>query len=349
MSGLATIYDVAAKAGVSIKTVSRVMNDEQNVRDSMRAKVRVAAAALNYRPSLSARSLAGSRSFVIAGFVDAALTLEHWRSERGTDYVARILLGVMLPCRDAGYHFILELVDHDPASVRQTVAGVLSSLKPDGVILTPPSADNLIVLDVLRQAQTPYVRLGPARAKGGGLRLMMDEAVAAVGMVDHLVGLGHRAIGFIEGEKRYGSSRARRQGFEKAMARHGLKTPWIAEGDYTYASGMKAARSLLIARRRPTAIFASNDDMALGCMAVAGELGLDVPNDLSIAGFDDSTGSRFSRPQLTSVRQPLVQLAEGAVRALIGGEVAPDCDRADTLKLAPYTLVPRASTAPPRL
>lgn len=346
---MATIYDVAMQAGVSIKTVSRVMNNEQNVRDATREKVRAAATALNYHPNLSARSLAGSRSFVIAAFVDAALTVAHWRSEHGTDYVARIQLGAMLPCRDAGYHFILELVDHDPARVRQSISATLATLKPDGVILTPPSTDNATVLELLRESGTPFVRLGTAQRRGGGLRLNLDEAAAAGGVVDHLVGLGHRDIAFIEGDKRYGSARARRRGFERAMQMHGLKTPWIAQGDYTYAAGVAAGQAMLARRRRPTAVFASNDDMALGCMAAAGELALHIPGDISIAGFDDSTGSRFSRPQLTTVRQPLVQLAEIAARALIEGTVPADCDANSVLPMDQFLLVARASTAPPRL
>jgi LacI family transcriptional regulator len=106
---------------------------------------------------------------------------------------------------------------------------------------------------------------------------------------------------------------------------------------------------MLARRRRPTAVFASNDDMALGCMAAAGELALHIPGDISIAGFDDSTGSRFSRPQLTTVRQPLVQLAEIAARALIEGTVPADCDANSVLPMDQFLLVARASTAPPRL
>jgi LacI family transcriptional regulator len=342
---LATIYDVAAEAGVSIKTVSRVMNAEPNVRPETRERVHAAAAALNYHPNLSARSLAGSKSFLIAAFVDAKLTLEHWRSERGTDYLARIQLGAMLPSREAGYHFLFELVDHDTAPMRQEVSNLLAALKPDGVILTPPSADNGIVLELLQQAHTPYVRLGPERTDGGGLRLRLDDRAAARGMTEHLVGLGHRRIGFIEGEPRYGSSRSRRQGFLEAMAAHGLKTKWMFVGDYAYPSGVAGGRALLGGAVRPTAIFASNDDMALGCMAAAAELGLQVPGDVSVAGFDDSTASRFSRPQLTSVRQPIAEMAALAARALISGAVRPDCDEEGGQDLPSFTLVPRLSTA----
>ncbi len=345
---MATIYDVANHAGVSIKTVSRVMNAEPNVRAEMRDRVLAAAATLHYQPNLSARSLAGARSFLIAAFVDASLTLQHWRNERGTDYLARIQLGATLPCRAAGFHLLIELVDNEAPSMRQDVANVLAALKPYGVILTPPSADNLILLEVLRQAGTPYVRLGPERTDGGGLRLSLDDRAAARGMTQHLLDLGHRRIGFIEGDRRYGSSSARRAGFLQAMQAQRLFTPWIAEGDFTYVSGLQAGLALLGREERPTAIFASNDDMALGCLAAAGELGLTVPQDVSIAGFDDSTGSRFSRPRLTTLRQPIVEMSALAAERLIGGNVLADCDEDGGADLPRFTLVPGLSTAAPQ-
>ncbi len=342
---LATIYDVADRAGVSIKTVSRVMNAEPNVRAEMRERVQEAAAALDYHPNRSARSLAGSRSFLIAAFVDAKLTLQHWRNERGTDYLARIQLGATLPCRAAGFHLLTELVDSDAPSMRDDVRRVLSALRPDGVILTPPSSDNATLLGILRDAGVAFARLGPEQAGGGGLRLSLDDRAAARGMTDHLLDLGHRRIGFIEGTPRYGSSASRKTGFLQAITARGLTTPWIAAGDYTYASGIAAAHALLDKPERPTAIFASNDDMALGCMAVAAELGLVVPQDLSVAGFDDSTGSRFSRPRLTTLRQPIVEMAALAAERLISGSVLPDCDEDGGADLPGFTLVPGLSTA----
>lgn len=346
-----TIYDVAAYAGVSIKTVSRAMNGEPNVSEAAQERVRAAAEALGYSPSLSARSLAGARSFVIAAFVDASLTMDHWRNGRGADYLARIQLGATMQCRETGYHFLVELIDHDAPQVRGEVKALLAALKPAGVILTPPSADNAVVLDILHKSETPYVRLGPERDQGFGLRMRMQDHEAAFGMTEHLIGLGHSRIGFIIGEPRYGSSRARLNGFLAAMSAHGLATPdaMIQHGDYTFQSGLDAARAMLGEIDRPTAIFASNDDMALGCVALAAELGLSVPEHLSIAGFDDSAGSRFSRPQLTTVRQPLVEMAAQAARLLIAGEVKPACDQdAEGGLFSPFELVVRGTTAPPR-
>ena len=345
-----TIYDVASHAGVSIKTVSRVMNDEPNVRPATREKVEAAAEALGYSPNLSARSLAGSKSFVVSVFVDASLTLDHWSSERGTDYLTRIQLGATLPCREAGYHLLLELIDHDTPRIRQEVNGLLAALKPDGVILTPPSLDNEIVLEILQKSRTPFVRLGPERDLPGGLRMHLDDRGAARRMTATLIEMGHRRIGFVMGDPRYGSSRARRDGYLAAMAEADLTVAptWIQTGDFTFQSGREAALALFALEPRPTAIFASSDDMALGCLAAAAESGLATPGDLSVAGFDDSVGSRLSRPALTTVRQPLVEMAREAARLLITGSVPADCDADAPAGLFPaFELILRQSTAPP--
>lgn len=344
-----TIYDVAARAGVSIKTVSRVMNKEPNVRPAMRDRVLQAAGDLGYSPNLSARSLAGSRSFVIAVFVDAALTIDHWRSERGADYLSRIQLGATLECRDAGYHLLIELIDHEGPQVRQEVAALLAALKPDGVILTPPSCDNEVVLELLDKAGTPYVRVGPERAQGLGPSVHMDDVAAAREMTEHLIQLGHKRIGFIVGEPRYGASQARREGYLQAMKAHGLPVGdgWVRQGDFTFQSGMDQAKTLLALPDRPTAIFASNDDMALGCIAAIAEAGLMTPGDVSVAGFDDSPSSRFSRPQLTTVRQPVAEMSSVAARLLIAQAKSNETTERPADTLLPFELIHRASTAPP--
>lgn len=345
-----TIYDVARQAGVSIKTVSRVMNGEPNVRPVMQAKVRAAADALGYIPNLSARSLAGFKSFVVTVFVDAALTLEHWSDERVTDYLTRIQHGATLSCREAGYHLILELIDHDPLRVKQEINGLLGALKPDGVILTPPSSDDELVLEMLRKSGTPFVRLGPERDLPGGLRIQLDDSGAAEKMTGRLIELGHRRIGFVTGDPLWSSSRARHEGYLAAMAAAGLEIEpgWVQVGSYTYQSGQQAARTLLALAEPPTAIFASSDDMALGCLAAADDAGLSVPADVSIVGFDDGTGARYSRPSLTTVRQPLVAMARTAADALIKGEVTADCDRVITLEhVDAFQLIERQSSGPP--
>jgi len=342
-----TIYDVAGRAGVSIKTVSRVMNKEPGVRAATRDRVHQAATELGYHPSLSARSLAGSRSFVIAAFVDAALTIDHWRSGLAGDYLARVQLGATIECRESGYHFIIELIDRDPDKMAGQVRDILGALKPDGVLLTPPSCDDAEVLRLLEQARVPIVRLGSEAAGGGGWRLRMDDEGAAAAVADHLIGLGHVRIGLIQGKPDYPASQARRKGFHAAMAAHGLAvTPELERpGDFTFGAGVEGAAALLALAHPPTAIFACNDDMALGCLAAIGEANLSAPADISVAGFDGSVGARFCNPALTTVGHPLDTLAALGVRALISGEVAESPDR-EIFSPFLFHLLVRGSTGP---
>lgn len=341
----ATIYDVAALAGVSIKSVSRVLNREPNVSAALQAKVQDAVNSLDYRPSLSARTLAGSSSYLIAAFVDADLTLEHWRSGRGSDYLSRLQFGALVECRKAGYHLLVELVDYGASSLEARLSALLRSLRPDGVLLTPPNADDPTVLDILERNGTPFVRLGADRDLGRGMRVFMDDRQAAADMTAHLIGLGHRRIGFVSGPAAYPASQARRLGYEEALSAHDLITEpeLIVEGDFTFASGQRAGKALLTSTRRPSAIFASNDDMALGVLNAAASLGVSTPGGVSVCGFDDTPSAMFSTPPLTTVRQPVAEMAAAATRMLV--EAARDPAR--TVEKIDYTLVERASTQPP--
>lgn len=341
----ATIYDVAALAGVSIKSVSRVLNREPNVSAALQAKVQAAVVSLDYQPNLSARSLAGASSYLIAAFVDADLTLEHWRSGRGNDYLSRLQFGALEECRKASYHLLVELVDYGAPSLEARLVALLRSLRPDGVLLTPPNADDPTVLDVLERTGTPFVRLGADRDLGRGMRVFMDDRQAAADMTAHLIGLGHRRIGFVSGPDAYPASRARREGYDQALQAHGLvaEPDLVVEGDFTFASGRRAGEALLTTDPRPSAIFASNDDMALGVLNAAASLGVSAPGGVSVCGFDDTPSAMFSTPPLTTVRQPVAEMAAAATRMLL--EAARDPDR--TVEKIDYILVERASTQPP--
>ena len=342
-----TIYDVANLAGVSIKTVSRVLNNEAGVKDATCEKVREAVKSLGYHPNLSARNLAGSRSYVIVTLVDADLTIHHWRGARAADFLTRVQLGATVECRNAGYHFMIELIGREPVEMIAEVRGVLGALKPDGVLLTPPSSDDTVVLDLLKAARVPFVRLGSQAEGGGGLRLVMDDKGAAQAITQHLIDLGHTRIGLILGEPHHGSSLARFAGFRETLEANGLAVDdtLLRQGDFTYESGFEGAASLLALPNRPTAIFASSDDMALGCLGAIAEAGLTAPQDVSVAGFDDSAGARFSNPPLTTVGHPLDDLAALSVRALISGEVPVDDEKAVFAPL-PFRLTIRRSTGP---
>ncbi|MDQ1153257.1 LacI family transcriptional regulator [Brevundimonas sp. SORGH_AS 993] len=346
-----TIYDVAAKAGVSIKSVSRVLNNEPNVSPALRAKVEAAASDLGYRRSLSARSLAGASSSLIAVLVDADLTIEHWKSGRGSDYLGRLEFGALMEARQADYHLMVELVDHNSPVLERDLMALLNSIRPEGVILTPPNSDNGKVMDVLEAANTPYARIGPEAAFERGFCIEMDERRASAEMTEHLIALGHRRIAFVTGPIAYGASRRRLAGYHDAMSAAGLPVQggWIVQGDFTFGSGAAAANRLLDDSPEITAVFASNDDTALGVMQAATRRGVAIPDELSIAGFDDSPGAGFSTPDLTTIRQPVAEMAAAASQRLIPplrrllGEAASD------RVIVAHDLIARHSTARPRL
>ena len=335
-----TINEVAAEAGVSIKTVSRVLNREPNVREDTRKRVLAAAEALRYRPSQSARSLAGSRSFLICLLYD----------NPSPAYVSDVQQGAVSRCREAGYHLIVEPIDSHAPDLARTVEATISTLQVDGVILTPPVSDNVEVLDVLERLGAAYVRIAPDRSPERAASVGMDDRRAAYDMTAHLIGLGHRDIGFIKGHPEHGAAHLRFDGFAAAMQDHGLEVEpsRVAQGWFSFRSGLEAADKLLSPATRPTALFASNDDMALGAIAVASRLGLRVPQDLSIVGFDNTPSAITAWPPLTTVRQPIVEMAAAAAALLLNGEAAAKGSTGQPPhRMLDFEIVTRESAAPP--
>jgi len=335
-----TITDVAEKAGVSIKTVSRVMNHETGVHTDTRAAVLKVVAELKYRPKQSARSLAGARSFLIG--------LMYY--DPSAAFVGGVQQGATLRCREAGYHLVVESLHDDSPQLAQQVDRMVSALRPDGVILTPPLCDNPQVLKALRDSHTPCVLISPARHVKGMASVRMDDAGAAEEITNLLISLGHARIAFIKGATDQAASALRYQGYLRAMKTHRLAVDpqLVHQGDFTFASGVEAAHHLLSRRTRPSAVFASNDDMALGVLASAHRLGLNVPADLSIAGFDDSTASSRVWPPLTTVRQPMDEMARVAVEMLIVANRGDEPPAEQSMhRVLPHELVVRDSTSAP--
>lgn len=350
MAGV-TIYDVAARAGVSIKSVSRVLNGEANISEGLRDSVTRAVADLGYRRNLSARSLAGSASSIIIALVDETLTIEHWRSGRGNDYLSRLELGLLMECRQADHYLMIELVNHGADTLRQDISAMIAAIRPEGVVLTPPNSDHPVVLDTLEEAGVAYARIGPERDLDRGVRVRMDERQAAEDITTHLIGLGHVRLAHIGGPAAYSASGLRREGFEAAMRRHGLEVDagLMVDGDFTFRSGVAGMERLLAARSRPTAVFAANDDMALGALQCAAAAGVQVPAMMSIAGFDDTPSALFGSPPLTTIRQPVAEMAAVAARRLIPSlrGQAP-LSGAGAGVTVPFELVIRGSTGPAR-
>ncbi len=312
-----TIRDVAEDAGVSLQTVSRVINSENNVRPQMRERVQSSIDRLGYVPSIAAQRMSGSKSYIILAINDRERTLADWRNRQGTDWVDQMLLGGMLTCSENGYRMMVELVDTHSDHVERELGATIAALQPDGVILTPPHSENGQITSLLADKGIPFARIGSLE-EGPGIRLTMDDEGVAELATDRLIELGHTRIGFIAGPEEYSLSGWRIDGWARAMDKHGLSREGLCErGDFGRDSGLEAARKLLDLPDRPTAIIGSSDQMTLATLEVARSKDLDVPKDLSLISFDNTPIVRFSQPPLAAVDQPIAETVSIATEMLI--------------------------------
>jgi len=339
----ATIEDVARVAGVSRQTVSRVVNRLPNVKPAVRQRVQDAIEQLAYVPNLSARRMGGGRSYLILAINDRARTIENWSAGRGNDWVDQMLFGGMTECQKHGYHLLFELVDTDPELSGKQLSSVVSALRPDGVILTPPHSDNGALLDVLDLRGIPCARIG-CRDDDRSVSVYMDEEQAALEATDHLVQLGHRRVAFLAGDPSYANTRARLEGFRRALSSAGLEAdPLVGVGDFHFAAAEEVVSRWLDLEDRPTAIIADNDEMSFAALHVAGRKELVVPTDLSIISFEDTPGVRFSVPPLTAIRQPTAEMIATACAQLI--RVSSGAGGLGSYVI-PFKLVVRETTGP---
>ena len=312
-----TIKHVAADAGVSLQTVSRVINNEPNVRPAMKERVQESIDRLGYVPSIAAQRMSGSRSYLILAINDRDLTIADWRAREGRDWVDQMLLGGMLTCAEHGYRMLIELVDTHNDHVERELGAAISALQPDGVILTPPHSENPLITGLLAERGIPFARIGSIQP-GPGIPMTMGDTHNARLATDHLIELGHERIGFIAGPQDFSLSNWRIEGWQQAMEDAGLSHEGLCErGDFGFDSGAKAAARLLGQDAPPTAIIASSDQMALATLEVARKRGLEVPRDLSLVSFDNSPIVRFTQPPLTAVDQPISATISRAVELLI--------------------------------
>lgn len=339
-----TIKHVAADADVSLQTVSRVINKEPNVRPQMQARVQASIDKLGYVPSIAAQRLSGSRSYLILALNDRERTIADWRARQGSDWVDQMLFGGMLKCAEYGYRMIFELVDTHNDHIERELTAAISALQPDGIILTPPHSDNPLITALLEKYQIPFAQIGSAGC-GSGIALIMGDEQAATDATKYLIDLGHSRIGFITGDDEYVLSTWRRQGWEAAMAERNLAVNDLcADGDFSFASGRKAAERLLALADRPTAIIASNDQMAMACLEVARKRGLAVPDDLSVISFDNTPVTALTSPPLTAIDQPIAATSSRAVDLIIAAKQGKQ--KPDGAIVIPAGFVERQSTGP---
>lgn len=332
MSERSNIRDVAARAGVAVKTVSRVLNGHPYVSADTRARVEEAMKALEFRPSVAARILSGAKSNQVALIYD----------NHSPYYMFQIQTGCWDVCRAKGIRLLAQPVDVADPDVGDQVRGLVTETQVDGIILSSPVTDCEPVLRALEAMDIPFVRISPGTNHALTSSVFMDDAQAADDMTTHLINAGHRRIGFIKGHPNHKGSEDRLTGYRRALDRAGIAFDpmLICDGEFDFDSGVRGAGRLLDLPEPPTAIFASNDDMAAGVLAVAHGRNIELPTQLSVAGFDDTTLARTVWPPLTTIHQPMAELAQTAAEILIeGGDI--------THRRLPHQLIERASVAPP--
>ena len=340
-SSAPTIEVVARHAGVSPMTVSRVINGADGVRESTRARVNEAIAALNYRPNAAAQRLAGSEQVRLGVLCRQASAV----------FMSEVFVGLLDQASRSHVQLVVEkceLSDADLADVRTLISSGI-----DGMILPPPLCDSPALLELMREMDIPTALIASARADGEFHTIRVDDYRAAFEMTRHLIALGHRRIGFINGNPDQSVSAPRLIGYRAAIAAAELPqdNALVATGLFSYRSGLDATESLLALDPRPTAIFAANDDMAAAAVAVAHRQGLDVPGDLTVVGFDDTAIATTIWPELSTIHQPVAEMARAAVEALVRQVRARRNGQPETYAHSQvgFELIRRQSDAPPRV
>lgn len=338
-----TIKDVADLAGVSFKTVSRVINQVPSVREDLRQKVESAIKMLDYHPNLSARGLRGAPSS-IAFIYD----------NPNSNYVIELQKGIVRECHRQSYELVIHPGNSRSDGICEELLQTVRRSRVGGLLLTPPLSEMPDVVQCLIDADIHFVRIisGSREPDDLGPCVFIDDRSAAVSIVSHLIGLGHRKIAFLGGDQEHLSTSERFEGYKEALLKHDIPIDslLILEGHYSFESGVERTQALLNAEITPTAVFACNDEIAAGALFAARMNDVAIPGELSIAGFEDSPFSRQTWPKLTTARQPNEMIAERAAALLIakirnGRQTEVDNNTTESAGFIPE-LVIRDSTGP---
>ncbi len=338
-----TIDDVAARAGVARTTVSRVLNNGPNVRDEVRDKVRTAVAELGYQVNAQARHLASGSSRQIA-LIHATDT----EAEPNSYYHSGLELGALRACAEKGYTLVTHTANPVKEEDDRRIIDLARGGQYDGLILTPPYSDRLDLVRAIIGHGCPLVCVsaGPESQQLAPW-VGIDDRAAGEALGTLLTELGHRHFAYIDGIEGHISAGMRLQGFTDALEKTGLDSTAIrvVRGNFTFKSGVELAADILGVQDRPTALVCANDDMAAGALLTAHTLGLQIPADISITGFDDTPVSEIVWPPLTTVHQPIRQLGARAVEQLVGGIQSAGEPRASVDSYVAFWVVQRLSTA----
>ena len=342
-----TIDDVASLAGVARTTVSRVLNNVPNVRDEVRDRVRRAVAMLDYKVNVQARNLAGGSSRQIA-----LIQASDFDTEPNSFYNAGLELGALRACAAHGWHLVTHTVNQNGASPGQQILAIFADERFEGIVLTPPFSDDVALVTALRANGRPVVCVSASDAvRQIAPSVGIDDAAAGYTMGEYVVGLGHRRFAFIKGLSGHLSAESRFDGFMRALQAAGIAADSVRvdRGNFTFHSGIEAANRLLAdAARRPTALVCANDDMAAGALLSIHKLGLEIPRDISVTGFDDSPVSEIVWPPLTTIHQPIKTIGQKCVELVVqavAGEAAASLPGGAPVA---FRLVKRESAAPPK-
>lgn len=334
---MATINEVAEYAKVSVKTVSRVLNDYEHISAKTRKKVEDAMKALNYAPSSIARQMRTGDS----------LSIGMLYGDPSSGYQARLNHAVLKACSDARRYLAVEFFDESSSRWRQQVEAFLDRTQVQNMILVPPMCDASDLHALLKERNIKFVLISPSSPLSGASSIYIDDRAAAMEITQHLLDLGHRRIGHISGDTGHVATLLRLQGYQAAIERYAdaeVDHSIILSGRFKFKDALECAHKMLESKNRPTAIFAANDEMAAAVIMVASRLGLDVPGDLSVVGFDNTHISEIIWPALTTIAQPFEQIGIEAVRLVSGGA---NTDSSESLtKVLPHTLLVRDSTGP---
>ncbi|MGL1958793.1 MAG: LacI family transcriptional regulator [Colwellia sp.] len=311
----ATINDVAKQAGVSIKTVSRVMNNEPSVRQITREKVQTVVDKLNYQPNLAARNLAGTKSYNIAYVYD----------NPNAYYVIDMQEGILTACRKQGFELLINPCDASKKNITTEIMNMVKQARIAGLVLTPPFSEMPEFVQSIAELEVKIVRIMSGDVAPDNLTpcVMVNDRSAAQIITQHFINLGHEKIAFIAGGAEHKSTIERFEGYKKALAINHIKLDknLVVAGEYSFESGVDGAQQLMSTERvrdsRPTAIFSCNDEIAAGALFAARLMNIAIPEQLSIAGFENSPFSRQTWPKLTTADQPNRQIAENATNLLI--------------------------------
>jgi LacI family transcriptional regulator len=329
-----TINDIARLAGVSKKTVSRVINESPFVRDDTRERIEAVIAEMGYAPDPQARGLALQRSFLIGMVYD----------NPNPQYVVNMQLGLLDGMRGSGFELVVHPCDRSSPTFLADLRAFIERQRLYGVVLTPSVSEDERAARLLAEIGCDYVRIASVSLDAPEHMIETRDQLGGRAAAAHLAELGHARIAFISGPDTFRSSHERRAGFEAGLAERGLKLEpaYAASGGYTFESGIACARALLKLDPRPTAIFAGNDEMAAGVLHAAREAKVEVPRDLSVVGFDDFEIASRLWPALTTVHTPTREIGRLAANRLTGRQEEDGRNPKDRLP----SLVVRQSSGP---